>query len=105
MVRSHTFETRDRIRKIECIKVKAEESQRAKENPYTAVQTILGHYLEPYPLKVKFNHEGPWFAIGKRINNFEILYLLYPYGLLYGNEHVWSNQWLSQKQQLQYGYR
>lgn len=29
MVRSHTFETRDRIRKIECIKVKAEEKERA----------------------------------------------------------------------------
>ena len=29
VVRSHTFETRDRIRKIECIKVKAEEKERA----------------------------------------------------------------------------
>ena len=28
VVRSHTFETRDRIRKIECIKVKAEEKER-----------------------------------------------------------------------------
>lgn len=31
MVRSHTFETRDRIRKIECIKVKAEEKERERE--------------------------------------------------------------------------
>ena len=30
MVRSHTFETRDRIRKIECIKVKAEEKERER---------------------------------------------------------------------------
>ena len=39
---SHTFETRDRIRKIECIKVKAESRARRESN-----QWLLLRLLEP----------------------------------------------------------
>ena len=45
MVRSHTFETRDRIRKIECIKVKAESRARREREQSMAASMAARAYL------------------------------------------------------------